>query len=226
MSITAPLGPVTIVVLAICSVGCSDSNQSESKTASDSPSGSPQSEVRAQNPVPPVVAKWQRIIVKGYSIPVPSDWIAASEEELQQYNAFLVRAGQNVVMDGRLVQSSDAMLALLGVNICVVPRAISEEELASMDMVENQDRVVREVDEAMPGLYLMRNEGVFFDEKSQMLLSQTSSVGVDGTRMAYNGIILFRDGIQVELHGNSLLNDKENMAAMLSLIASGVARSK
>jgi hypothetical protein len=78
-----------------------------------------------------------------------------------------------------------------------------------------------------PWLNQMKSGGAVFDKERQMLISQTTSVGaVDGVANAYTGIILFRDGLQVELHGNSLLNDRENMAAMLMLIASGVMRSE
>lgn len=178
---------------------------------------------------PPTVAHWKRVVVKGYSIPVPDGWLAASPRELQAYNEYLaecirMQGGQHFDMDGRIIQSGTPLGGLLGVNICVVPRAITAPELSNIRA--NQDQLVREVDEAQPWLHHMTNEGSYYDDKNDLLFSQTTSVGNDGRRMAYNGIILFRDGLQVEVHGNCLINDKDNMAALVSLIASGVRKAE
>lgn len=178
---------------------------------------------------PPAVAQWKRVVVKGYSIPVPDGWLAASPRELQAYNEYLaecirMQGGQHFDMDGRIIQSGTPLGGLLGVNICVVPRAITAPELSNIQA--NQDQLVREVDDLQPWLHHMTNEGSYYDAKNDLLFSQTTSIGNDGRRMAYNGIILFRDGLQVEVHGNCLLNDKDNMAALVSLIASGVRRAE
>lgn len=178
---------------------------------------------------PPAVTRWKHVVVKGYSIPVPDGWRAASSRELQAYNEFLaaclrMQGGQHFDMDGRISQNGTPFEGLLGVNICVVPRAISAPELSNIRA--NQDQLVREVDELQPWLHHMTNEGSYYDAKNDLLFSQTTSIGNDGRHMAYNGIILFRDGLQVEIHGNSLITDKDNMAALVSLIASGVRKAE
>lgn len=185
--------------------------------------------VETRSSTPPAVTRWKRVVVKGYSIPVPDGWSAASSSELKAYNEYLaecirMQGGQHFDMDGRIVQNGSALGGLLGVNICVVPRAISTAELSNISA--NQDQLVREVDELQPWLHHMTNEGSYYDAKNDLLFSQTTSVGNDGRRMAYNGIVLFRDGLQVEIHGNSLINDKDNMAALVSLIASGVRKAE
>lgn len=182
----------------------------------------------ARPSMPPAVAQWKRVEVKGYSVPVPDGWNAASSKELRAYNEYLaecirMQGGQHFDMDGRIVQNGSPLGGLLGVNICVVPRAIFEPELASVSSA--QEQIVREVDDLQPWLHHLKSEGSYYDAKNDLLFSQTTSIGANGQRMAYNGIVLFRDGLQVEIHGNCLINDKDNMAALVSLIASGVRKA-
>ena len=126
-------------------------------------------------------------------------------------------------MDGRFVQNNFPLIGLPGIDICIVPRGISNEALTHLR--ETQEVALKEVDAVQPWLHHMKLEGTYYDPKSEILFSQTSSIGADGTKMAYNGAILFRDGKQVEIHANSLLSDKDSMAKLVAKIATGVSRA-
>ena len=164
---------------------------------------------------------WNHKSVKGYRFAFPEDFAALDEMTMMRYNAMMRQLNASCVYDIRLTKPGAPMHTLLGINICILPRQIREEDIpAILADAATSNLAVDYVEEKLsPYLKNIVDAGASYDKENAILYQNTLSTQADGTRAAYCGAVWFDGKTQIEVHGNCIQEDRVKMMSLVSLIA-------